>query len=60
MLASPDMCERLGLAGRRRIEEQFDVNAIAIELVRRFTGDADVPSIQARPNLVPAGRGPRS
>jgi glycosyltransferase involved in cell wall biosynthesis len=60
LLASPDMCERLGLAGRRRIEEQFDVNAIAIELVRRFTGDADVPSIQARPNLVPAERGPRS
>jgi glycosyltransferase involved in cell wall biosynthesis len=60
LLASPEMRERAGLAGRRRIEEQFDVNAIAIELVRRFTAGADVPSTEARPDLVPAGQGPRS
>ena len=38
LLASPGERERLGAAGRRRIEEQFDVNVIAAELVRLFAG----------------------
>jgi glycosyltransferase involved in cell wall biosynthesis len=38
LLASPRERERMGLLGRRRIEEQFDVDVIAAELVRLFAG----------------------
>jgi glycosyltransferase involved in cell wall biosynthesis len=38
LLASPDERERIGMLGRRRIEEQFDVDVIAAELVRLFAG----------------------
>jgi glycosyltransferase involved in cell wall biosynthesis len=39
LLAAPDVRSRLGRAGRRRIEEEFDADAIAAELVRRFGGE---------------------
>lgn len=39
LLASPDLRARFGRAGRRRIEEEFDADAIAAELVRRFAGE---------------------
>jgi glycosyltransferase involved in cell wall biosynthesis len=38
LLASPGECERIGLLGRRRIEQRFDVDVIAAELVRLFAG----------------------
>jgi glycosyltransferase involved in cell wall biosynthesis len=38
LLTSADARRRLGAAGRRRIEEGFDVESIAAELVRRFAG----------------------
>src|SRR5262249_49986712 len=36
LLTSADARRRLGAAGRRRIEAEFDVESIAAELVRRF------------------------
>ncbi|HKT60534.1 MAG TPA: glycosyltransferase, partial [Gemmatimonadales bacterium] len=39
LLTSEDLRARLGLAGRRRIEQEFDADAIAAELVRRFEGE---------------------
>jgi colanic acid/amylovoran biosynthesis glycosyltransferase len=41
VLVSADLRARLGAAGRRRVEEQFDVEAIARQLVRWF--DAGLP-----------------
>jgi colanic acid/amylovoran biosynthesis glycosyltransferase len=38
LLASPGERERIGMLGRRRIEERFDVDVIAAELVRLFAG----------------------
>jgi glycosyltransferase involved in cell wall biosynthesis len=38
ILASPRLRADLGQAGRRRIEQEFDVTAIAGELARRFAG----------------------
>jgi glycosyltransferase involved in cell wall biosynthesis len=38
LLGSPDLRGRFGLMGRRRIEQEFDVAAIAAELVERFSG----------------------
>ncbi len=38
LLGSPDLRGRLGLEGRRRIEQEFDADAIAAELVERFSG----------------------
>ncbi|MFL5518052.1 MAG: glycosyltransferase, partial [Gemmatimonadales bacterium] len=39
MLGSPALRTELARTGRRRIEEEFDVAAIAGELVRRFAGE---------------------
>lgn len=39
LVASAQARARVGLAGRRRIEEEFDADAIAAELVRRFSGE---------------------
>jgi glycosyltransferase involved in cell wall biosynthesis len=39
LLGSSDLRGRIGLAGRRRIEQEFDADAIAAELVRRFGGE---------------------
>ncbi|HET7470164.1 MAG TPA: glycosyltransferase family 4 protein [Gemmatimonadales bacterium] len=39
LLASSDLRGRVGVAGRRRIEQEFDADAIAAELVRRFSGE---------------------
>ncbi len=38
LLTSPRLREELGQAGRRRIEEEFDVTRVADELARRFAG----------------------
>jgi colanic acid/amylovoran biosynthesis glycosyltransferase len=38
LLASPGERERIGLLGRHRIEQRFDVDVIAAELVRLFAG----------------------
>jgi glycosyltransferase involved in cell wall biosynthesis len=38
LLASPGERERIGMMGRHRIEERFDVDVIAAELVRLFAG----------------------
>jgi glycosyltransferase involved in cell wall biosynthesis len=50
LLLSPELRARLGQAGRRRIEEQFDADAIAAELVRRFRGEQ-----RAAPSLATTG-----
>jgi glycosyltransferase involved in cell wall biosynthesis len=39
LLGSSDLRGRIGLAGRRRIEQEFDADVIAAELVRRFSGE---------------------
>jgi glycosyltransferase involved in cell wall biosynthesis len=39
VLGSPDLHTELSRAGRRRIEQEFDVDIIADELVRRFAGE---------------------
>ncbi|HET9726748.1 MAG TPA: glycosyltransferase [Gemmatimonadales bacterium] len=39
LLISPDLRARVGLAARRRIEQDFDADVIAAELVRRFGGE---------------------
>jgi glycosyltransferase involved in cell wall biosynthesis len=39
VLVSPGLRTELGRAGRRRVEEEFDVSAIARELARRFARD---------------------
>jgi glycosyltransferase involved in cell wall biosynthesis len=49
LLGSPGERERIGMMGRRRIEEQFDVDVIAAELVRLFAGGR-----VAQPAPVPA------
>jgi glycosyltransferase involved in cell wall biosynthesis len=38
LLGSSDLRGRLGLTGRRRIEQEFDADVIAAELVQRFSG----------------------
>jgi len=38
LLGSADLRARIGLAGRRRIEQEFDVDVIAAELVGQFAG----------------------
>jgi glycosyltransferase involved in cell wall biosynthesis len=38
LLSSADLRGRVGLVARRRIEQEFDADAIAAELVRRFSG----------------------
>jgi glycosyltransferase involved in cell wall biosynthesis len=45
LLGAPELRTRLGLKGRRRIEQEFDADVIAAELVRRFSG---------KPRAVPA------
>ena len=42
VLGSPTLRAELARAGRRRVEAEFEVAAIARELVRRFDGAADV------------------
>jgi len=39
VLGSPDLHTELSRAGRHRIEQEFDVDIIAAELVRRFAGE---------------------
>jgi glycosyltransferase involved in cell wall biosynthesis len=39
LLGSGDRRARVGLAGRRRIEQEFDADVIAAELVRQFAGE---------------------
>jgi glycosyltransferase involved in cell wall biosynthesis len=39
LLGSSDRRGRLGLAGRRRIEQEFDAAVIAAELAQRFSGE---------------------
>jgi glycosyltransferase involved in cell wall biosynthesis len=39
LLGSPDLRGRLGLAGRRRIEQEFDAAVIAAELAQRFSAE---------------------
>jgi glycosyltransferase involved in cell wall biosynthesis len=41
VLVSSDLRAGLVYAGRRRVEEEFDVAAIARELARRFAGDTN-------------------
>jgi hypothetical protein len=38
VLGSATLRAELGRAGRRRIEEEFDIDAVARELTRRFAG----------------------
>ena len=51
LLVSPAERERLGMLGRRRIEQRFDVDVVAAELVRLFAG---APA--AAPTETAAGR----
>jgi glycosyltransferase involved in cell wall biosynthesis len=58
LLTSADARRRLGAAGRRRIEDEFDVESIAAELVRRFAGTEPLGTrVPATPREV--GRSPR-
>jgi glycosyltransferase involved in cell wall biosynthesis len=45
LLGSSDLRARIGLAGRRRIEQEFDVDAVAAELVRRFSGERRIAAV---------------
>jgi glycosyltransferase involved in cell wall biosynthesis len=59
VLGSFTLRAELGRAGRRRIEEEFDVVAIAGELARRFAGETGQDRGRARPTGATAtGRGP--
>jgi colanic acid/amylovoran biosynthesis glycosyltransferase len=52
VLGSPALRTELARAGRRRIEEEFDVAAIAGELARRFAGEPAREPRYPRPNAV--------
>ena len=48
LLGSSDLRGRVGLAGRRRIEQEFDADAIAADLVERFSAERRVgPAVAA-------------